>query len=196
MMKSIFIYGASGHGLVVADIAKACGYDDIVFCDDGENSYQTFEDIKNVNHIPIAFAIGSNTIRAKIFDKVQNCGFEIVSLIHPSSTISSSVKIGKGTVIMPNVVINAQTTIGEGVILNTSSIIEHECIVEDFVHISPNVALAGNVKVGKYTHVGIGSQIIQNIVIGNNTIVGAGSTVVKNIGDFKKAYGNPCKEIE
>ena len=28
MSKSIYIYGASGHGLVVADIAQACGYED------------------------------------------------------------------------------------------------------------------------------------------------------------------------
>ena len=31
--------------------------------------------------------------------------------------------------------------------------------------------------------------------IGENSIIGAGSVVVKNIVDFKKAYGNPCKEV-
>ena len=35
MSKNIYIYGASGHGLVVADIARACGYDDSIFVDDG-----------------------------------------------------------------------------------------------------------------------------------------------------------------
>ena len=39
-------------------------------------------------------------------------------------------------------------------------------------------------------------NVIQGIIIGNNTVIGAGSTVVKNIGNFKKAYGNPCREIE
>ena len=196
MSKSIYIYGASGHGLVVADIARACGYNDIIFIDDGDNKYPTFDNIKELNHIPIAFGIGSNCIRAKLFEKVQKCGFEIVSLIHPSSIISSSVTIGKGTVVMPNVVVNAKATIGDGVILNTSCVVEHECIIDDFVHISPNVALAGDVKVGKYTHIGISSNVIQGIIIGNNTVIGAGSTVVKNIGNFKKAYGNPCREIE
>ena len=196
MMKSIYIYGASGHGLVVADIAKVCGYDNIIFIDDGENEYLTFEDIKNNNSIPITFGIGSNIIRAKLFEKVKNSGFKIVSLIHPSSIISSNARIGNGSVIMPNVVVNAKAVIGAGVILNTASVIEHECYIEDFVHISPNVALAGNVTVGKLTHVGIGSNVIQGIMIGNNTIVGAGSTVVKNVGNFKKAYGNPCREIK
>ena len=195
-MKAIYIYGASGHGLVVADIARACGYDDVIFVDDGDNEYPSFEDIKRTSGIPVAFGIGSNSIRAKLFERVQNSGFEIVSLIHPSAIISSSVTIGKGTVVMPNVVVNAKATIGDGVILNSSCVVEHECIIDNFVHISPNVALAGDVKVGKFTHIGIGSNVIQGIIIGNNTVIGAGSTVVKNIGNFKKAYGNPCREIE
>lgn len=195
-MKSIYIYGASGHGLVVADIARVCGYENIIFIDDGDNDYLTFDEIRNNKNIPIILAIGSNRIRALLFEKVENSGFEVVTLIHPSSIVSSSVSIGKGTVIMPNVVVNANAILGKGIILNTSCIVEHECILEDFVHISPNVALAGNVTVGKLTHIGIGSNVIQGIIIGNNAIIGAGSTVVKNIGDFKKAYGNPCREIE
>ena len=193
--KKVYIYGASGHGLVVADIAMACGYEEIIFIDDGENNYPRFEDIKNNTHIPIALGIGNNTIRAKLFEKVKNSGFEIVSLIHPSSIISLSVEIGEGTVVMPNVVVNAKATIGKAAILNTSCIVEHECNIEDFVHISPNVALGGAVEVGDFTHIGIGSSIIQCLIIGKNVIVGAGSTVIKNIEDNKKAVGVPAKEI-
>ena len=194
-MKSIYIYGASGHGLVVSDIAKVCGYDDIILIDDGENEYLTFEDIKKMNDIPISFGIGSNVIRAKLFKKVEDYGFEIVSLIHPTAIISSSVSIGKGTVIMPNVVVNAKTEINDGVILNTSCLIEHECKIDDFVHISPNVALAGDVKVGKSSHIGIGSCVIQGICIGCNCLIGAGSVVVNNYFDNVKAYGNPSREV-
>ena len=196
MSKSIYIYGASGHGLVVADIARACGYNNIIFIDDGENEYPSLEDIKKSNEIPITFGIGNNTIRAKLYERVQKSGFEVISLIHPSSIISPSAKIGIGTVVMPSVVVNAKAVIGDGVILNTSCVIEHECIIEDFTHISPNVALSGAVKVGEFTHIGIGSNVIQGIIIGDNAVIGAGSTVVKNIDNFKKAYGNPCREIE
>ena len=193
--KSIYIYGASGHGLVVADIARACGYDDIIFVDDGKNGYLTFEEINKNIHIPIAFGIGSNTIRAKLFEKAQNEGFEIVSLIHTSAIISSNAIIGKGTVIMPNVVVNAKAIIGDGVILNTSCVVEHECMIDDFVHISPNVALAGDVKVGKFTHIGIGSSVIQGVTIGKNVIIGGGSTVIRNIKDNLKVVGVPAKVI-
>jgi len=195
-MNSIYIYGASGHGLVVADIAKSLGYNEIIFIDDGKKSYPSFDDIKNNSNIPICLAIGNNNIRMKLFKKIESHDFEIVSLIHPSAIISSDVKIGKGTVIMPNVVVNAASYIGNAVILNTSCVIEHECNIEDYVHISPNVALAGNVKVKKFTHIGIGTNIIQGIIINENCIIGAGSVVTKNIQNNKKAYGNPCREIE
>lgn len=195
-MKSIYIYGASGHGLVVADIALACGYENIIFVDDAENEYLSFESIKKDTHIPITFGIGNNHIRAKLFDKVLACGFEVLTLVHPSSVISLSALLGRGVVVMPKVVVNAKAVIEDGVILNSGCIVEHECFVGAFVHISPSAALAGNIKVGKQTHIGIGANIIQGISIGEHSIIGAGATVINNIKSFKKAYGNPCKEVE
>ena len=195
MSKSIYIYGASGHGLVVADVAKSCGYENIVFLDDDTSKgFLKFEDIKENRDYHIAFGIGNNQIREKLYKKVRENGFSTPTLIHPSSIISSSARIEEGTVIMPNVVVNAKAYIGKCVILNSSCVVEHESIIGDFVHISPKVAIAGDVKIGNFTHIGIGSSIIQCLEIGKNSVIGAGSVVVKNIPDFKKAYGNPCKE--
>ena len=195
MSKSIYIYGASGHGLVVADVAKSCGYEDIVFLDDDNSKgFLTFDDIKENRDYYIAFGIGNNQIRAELYKKVRENGFSTPTLIHPSSIISPSARIEEGTVVMPNVVVNAKAYIGKCVILNSSCVVEHESIIGDFVHISPKVSIAGDVKIGDFTHIGIGSSIIQCLEIGKNSIIGAGSVVVKNIPDFKKAYGNPCKE--
>ena len=193
-MKKIYIYGASGHGLVVADIAKACGYDDVQFIDDGENEYAAFDQIKDTIDAPVALGIGQNRIREKIFHKLEEYHISIITLIHPTAIISKSVEIAQGTIIMPLVVVNAKATIGKGVILNTSCVIEHENIIGDFVHVSPDVACAGNIKIGNLAHVGIGSTLIQGIQIGNHTMIGAGSVVVKDIGKHRLAYGNPCKE--
>ena len=195
MSKRIYIYGASGHGLVLADVAKSCGYEDIVFLDDDKSKgFLTFDDIKENRDYHISFGIGNNQIREKLYKKVKENGFFTPILIHPSSIISSSAEIEEGTVIMPNVVVNAKAYIGKCVILNSSCVVEHESIIGDFVHISPKVSIAGDVRIGDFTHIGIGSSVIQCLEIGKNSIIGAGSVVVKNIRDFKKAYGNPCKE--
>jgi UDP-N-acetylbacillosamine N-acetyltransferase len=195
-MRSIYVYGANGHGLVVADMAKSNGFDDVIFIDDGDNSYPSFEDVKSNVKIPIALGIGNNYIRQKLYKKIKEHGFKVETLVHPSAVISPSCEIGEGTLVMPNVVVNAKSNIGLGVILNTSCIVEHECQINDFVHISPNAALAGNVDIGEYAHIGIGTNIIQGIEIGKNSIIGASSNVIRNIDENKKAYGNPCKEIE
>jgi UDP-N-acetylbacillosamine N-acetyltransferase len=195
-MNKLYIYGASGHGFVVADIARECGYEEIIYIDDGENSYPSFDEIKEENHIPLAFGIGVNATRKKLFQNVIKYGFDVVNLIHPSAILSSTVTLGIGIVIMPNVVVNTLSHIGDGVILNTSCVIEHENNIGDFVHISPNTALAGEVTIKENTHIGIGSSIIQGITIGKNCIICAGSVVVKNIGNNKLCYGNPCKIIK
>jgi len=195
-MKSIYIYGASGHGLVVADIAKVCGYTEIIYIDDGLNKHLTFDEIKENTEIPIAFGIGNNTIRKKLFEKAEKYGFTIITLIHSSAIISESATVQEGAVLMPNVVINTKSNIGKGAILNTACVVEHESIIEDFVHISPNVSLAGNVRIKKCTHVGINSTAIQGVIVGKNCIIGAGSVIVSNIRDNTLSYGNPCKTIK
>ena len=188
--KKIYIYGASGHGLVVADIAISNGYDEIVVLDDASECKVSPE----LEKADIIIAIGENKTRQKISQKVEVAGFEIVNLIHKSAVVSESAVIEKGVVVMPNAVINAKACIKEGAIINSGAVIEHECVIGKFAHISPNAALAGNVSVGEFTHVGIGSSIIQGISIGNNCIIGAGSVVVRDINDGTKAYGVPACE--
>ncbi len=194
-MGAIYIYGASGHGIVVANIAKKIGYSDIILVDDGDNPYPSFNDIKDNSSIDIAFGIGDNRTREKLFKRVKENGFNIVTLIDPTAVIADSVTIGEGTVVMAGVIINPLARIGKGVILNSSSVIEHENIIEDFVHISPSVALSGNITIKRATHIGVGTSIVQGICVGENSIVGAGSVVVKNISSNSVAYGNPCRVI-
>ncbi|MDY0117896.1 MAG: acetyltransferase [Sulfurimonadaceae bacterium] len=193
-MSKIYIYGASGHGHVIAEIAMTCHYKEIVFIDDGDNPYPHSNTLSN--DAPIVLAIGNNKTRAKIYHTLIASGFEVISLIHPSAIISASATIENGTVVMAGCVINADAKIGKGVILNTSCVIEHQTIIEDFVHISPKVALAGDVFVGELSHVGIGSVAIQGIRIGAESIIGAGSVIVRNIPAKSTAYGNPCRVIK
>ena len=188
----LYIYGASGHGKVVCDVAKSAGYKEIVFLDDkGELKFSP-----DLPKFPVIIAIGDNKIRANLQKKVSEAGFEIATLIHETAVISQSAKIGKGVVIMPGVVVNADALIGDGAILNSACVIEHDCVIGKFAHISPNSAIAGGVEVGEFTHIGIGSSVIQKIKIGTNTTIGAGSAVIKDIDENCVAVGVPAKIIK
>lgn len=195
-IKRLAIYGKSGHGKVITDIALLNGYNEILYIDDdlSKNNVISYENFKVIyKDVEVIVAIGINTIREKVFEQLSIDGFKHTTLIHPSAILSPSSSILEGSVVMAGVVVNADAKIGRGVILNTSCIIEHDNIIEDFVHISPNVALAGNVSVANRTHIGIGSSVIQGICIGSDVTVGAGSVVVQDIKDNCIAYGVPAK---
>lgn len=189
---SLYIYGNGGHAKVVADIARANGYDNLIFLDD--NSDMKFN--SNLPKHPIIIAIGNALIRQKLQNLVLSSGFELITLIHPTAVIGSDVTIGNGSVVMPGAIINAKSTIGNGVIINSGAIIEHECTIGDFAHICPGVAIAGGSLVGERSWIGIGSSVIQNITIKPDIAIGAGSVVVKDILEGSLAYGNPCRVVK
>ena len=190
----IYVYGFSGHGAVVADIARACGYGEVVFLDDAKfDGKNVLKFDPSLEKADVIVAVGDNKIRRILQERVKNAGFRVAHLIHPSAVVSGSAQIGEGAVVMPNAVINARAVVSEGAIINTGAIIEHDCVIGDFAHISPNAALAGGVIVGQNTHVGIGSCVVQCVKIGANCVIGAGSVVVRDIADGSVAYGNPAK---
>ncbi len=189
---SLYIYGNGGHSKVVADIARANGYDNLIFLDD--NSDMKFS--PNLSKHQIIIAIGNALIRQKLQNLVLSSGFELITLIHPTAVIGSDVTIGNGSVVMPGAIINAKSTIGNGVIINSGAIIEHECTIGDFAHICSGVAIAGGSLVGERSWIGIGSSIIQNITIKPDITIGAGSVVVKDILEGSLAYGNPCRVVK
>lgn len=194
----IAIYGKSGHGKVIADIARAQGYKEILWIDDDpKKEALRFLDFYEFYHkVPVLLGIGDNHIRQKLFHSLKSKGFSLPSLAHPSAIISKSAKIAEGCVIMPNAVINADVFIAEGVIVNTAAVIEHDCVIESFVHVSPKAALAGGVRVSKFSHIGIGANIIQGKHIGENCIVGAGACVIEDLPSCVTAVGIPAKVIK
>ena len=211
-MKKLFILGTSGHAKVILDIAKSMNsYDEIFFLDPSKDSGELINGIsvagsednldtivnRDFSNIEIAIGIGDNSIRNKIFEKL-NSKFPTLKyavLIHPSAVVSDSAIIGEGTVVMPCAVVNANSTIGRFSIVNTKASVDHDCSIGDFVTLAPGVTLGGNVKVDNYSAICLGASVVHGISIGKENVIGANSLVLKNIDDYGVDYGNPCKFI-
>ncbi|MCI9047459.1 MAG: UDP-N-acetylgalactosaminyltransferase [Hungatella sp.] len=199
--RTLTVIGASGHGKVVADIAKRCGYGDIVFFDDNP-------DIKFCGDYPISgqsrdachrcgdtmIAIGNAKIRQKIQQSIENS--RIITLIHPDAVIADDVEVGRGSVVMAGAVINPGTRIGDGCIINTSSSVDHDCFIGNFVHISVGAHVAGNVTVGSRTWVGAGATISNNVCICEDCMIDAGAVVVKDLEEAGTYVGVPARRIK
>ncbi|MGE6416069.1 acetyltransferase [Planococcus kocurii] len=204
--EKLLIIGASGHGKVAADIAlKMKKWQRVAFLDDDKTLKKSLgldvignsKDLKvYVDEWDIFVAIGSNSTREKIQEKLDDLTATIPVLIHPRAVIGEEVEIAKGTVVMAGVVINCSTKIGKGCIINTGSTLDHDNLIEDFVHISPGVHLAGTVKIGKGSWLGIGSIVSNNVEIVNDSILGAGAVVTKDIKKAGVYIGIPAKMME
>lgn len=197
----LIIFGAGGHGHVVADIATEVGYSEIVFVDEiypvsGAQSgwpivaASVTKDMKS-SHIVVA--IGNNINRMKHVKCLISDGFTLPILIHPTAYVSPQAILGAGCVVMPQAAVNARAVTGIAVIINTGSTVDHDCNIADGVHICPGAHIAGNVKIGTGSQIGIGSAVRERITIGNNVIVAAGAAVVTDASDNVLMAGVPAK---
>ena len=196
----MYIFGASGHGKVIASTLKTLNIPVEGFIDDNPASNSLFElpvfhsaDFDKISVATMVIGIGNNEHRKKC---ALNYKVNYAIVCHPSAVICPSVSILEGSIVLPNAVVNVAASIGKHCIINTGAIVEHDCIIEDYVHISPRVALAGGVKVGEGTHIGIGASVIPGITIGKWAVIGAGAVITENVPDGAVVVGVPGKIIK
>ena len=196
----ILLYGASGHGKVVAEILELHNQVIEGFIDDNSSLttlliYPVYQPNKliELTDCKLIVSIGNNRIRKNIVEKLNA---KYLNACHPSSSISVRSKIEEGTVIMAGVSVNSSCKIGKHVIINTNASIDHDCTLDDYVHISPNAALAGNVHVGEGAHIGIGASVIQGVKIGKWCTIGAGAVIINDVPDGCTVVGNPGRIIK
>ena len=203
-MRRLLVVGAGGHGKVVADCARRTEcWTRIDFIDDsvpagtfvgGTRVLGTTEQIESLagDDTDLIVAFGDNAGRTALIDRLELHGTKLVSIVHPEASVSDTVEIGSGTVVLARAAINADAVVGTGCIINTGAVVEHDCVLERGVHICPNASLAGGVTVGECAWVGIGSQVIQQLRIGAGSTVGAGATVIEDVADEDTVVGVPA----
>lgn len=203
----MIIIGYSGHAFVACGILQAAGMPPTAYCDFEEKEHNPFQlqylgsenDAKGLEAIRdgnFFIGVGDNSIREKVYRKLEQRSHFPVNAIHPSLIIDPSAKLnGKGIMISSGVIINPLALIAAGAIINTRAVVEHECVVGEFAHIGPGAVLCGNVTVGAGSFVGAAAVVRQGVRIGRNVMIGAGAVVLSDVADGKMVAGNPAKDI-
>ena len=204
--SQIFVFGAGGHGKVVADILLAAKLPVRGFIDDhpdprvgkllglpvlaAEEWRRRHAKKKGTG---VALGIGDNAARQRVAERCLSWGVSLVVAVHPSAAVARSAQLGPGTVVMAGAAINPEARLGAGVIVNTGAVVEHDCVVGDYAHISPNAALGGAARVGALSHLGLGVMVLPKVSVGSGTTVGAGAVVIRDLPDGVVAVGVPAK---
>lgn len=201
--RPLVILGAGGHGKVVADIARTCGYTCISFLDDVTTDTRCLgypiigrtTDAEKYLGCEFVVAIGDGVARRRHLNRLVAWGATIATLVHADAVVAPDVTIGTGTVVMAGAIINPGSRVGSGCIINTSSSIDHDNVVDDYAHISVGARLAGHVHVGTGTWIGIGAVVINDVSICAACTVGAGAVVVDD-ADMPGIYvGVPARLV-
>ncbi|MFN7960747.1 MAG: acetyltransferase [Thermoanaerobaculia bacterium] len=205
--ERLLIFGASGHGRVVAEAAAAAGLAPAGWADDDPDRRGSRVDGLEVLACgtaeaaeialeagwSVVVAVGDNRARRRVMLELAALGAQLATVVHPRATISPTARLGEGSVALAGVVINAGAQVGSNVILNTSCSVDHDCRIGDHAHLSPGVHLGGAVEVGEGTHLGVGVSVRNQIKIGAWSLVGAGAAVVSDIDPGVVAWGVPAK---
>ena len=201
--ESIALLGYSGHAFTVVEMLRASGRRILGYCDLEEKSENPYgltylgseTQVRNrPGELARCFpAIGRNDIRQAAVER-QYLPLA-APVIHPTATVSSTSRIGLGTLVGAAAVINAQSVIAEGVIVNTAAVVEHDCSVAAYAHVAPGAVLTGNVRLGARVFVGAGAIILPGITIGEDATIGAGAVVLRDVPPGKTFVGNPAKEL-
>jgi sugar O-acyltransferase (sialic acid O-acetyltransferase NeuD family) len=205
-MRHLALLGASGHGKVVADAALASGWDVVEFFDDAWPKHQrngpwfvTGDTRTLVDRLSefqgVVVAIGDCSVRWGLHQELQSVGAPLVTVVHPTATVSRYAELGVGCVVMAGAVVNVDACVGQAGIINTGATVDHDCQLADAVHICPGAHLSGNVSVGSCTMVGVGAAIAQGIRIGSHVVIGAGAVVIRSVGDSCVVAGNPARVL-
>ncbi len=200
MPSNLLIWGRGGHGAIVDEAARLAGYGckgEIDKTDDNDPQSKRYLERWPKDQWRVHVAIGDNTQRSNVFNRLKADGYIMETIIHPKAFISPSVKIGVGCYVGPMATVLTRTVIGSGVIINTTASVDHDCILDDFVHIAPGAHLCGSVKIGKQTLVAVGGVVVPNITIGSNCTLGASSALVETIeGNNLTMWGIPARVVK
>ena len=201
--RPLVVFGAGGHGKVVADILLALGERVAGFLDDGKPSGSIVLGLPvlgsrlwlDTNLARVALGVGDNATRAKVADACVASGSELVSAVHPRAVVAPSVRVEAGAVIMALAVANADAVIGRGAIVNTAAVVEHDCIVGRFAHVSPGAVMGGGCRIDAFAQLGIGAAMLPGTSIGESSVVGGGALVAKDIPRSIVAIGVPARTL-
>ena len=172
--------------------------EELVVTDIISSNFSRLEDIQNIlgyklnthkdiNQVPSfrskrsVITIGANSPILKIRKYVLDIGGSFISIIHPSSYISPTSKIGDGVIVGPFSFVGPFAQVGHNSILNVRSTIGHDVVVGNGVIISPHVDINGAAKIGSHCFIGAGVTVDPLIEVGSFCKISSGVTLRDNV---------------
>ncbi len=208
-MRPVVIYGAGGLGSQVHDILLQAGRDQVVgFLDsDAARAGATFDGVpilggldciaellaRGVRHAVVA--IGQNAERVRVAQELRLRGIQLVSAIHPLTSLARSATFATHLIIGPRATVCVNATVCSHAVLSAGTICDHDSHIGPgaFLHVAAR--LAGGVMVDALATLGVGAAVIPGRRVGAGATVDPGAVVIRDVPDCGHVSGVPAREI-
>ena len=134
-------------------------------------------------------------VRSKYFEQFSG-QIPFANIIHSSSYIDPSCKLGTGIFILPGNVLDLEVTVEDNVLINTGGTIAHHSKIGAHSFLAPAVQIAGLVMVAERCFIGIGATIVDCINVATGSVIGAGSVVLNDTEENSVSVGVPAKIVK
>ena len=118
-----------------------------------------------------------------------------VTLIHPTASIGTQVRVGHGTVILAGCVVTQGVTIGRHVAMMPNVVLTHDDDIGDFAILGAGARLGGSVTVGQGVYIGSGASVRESSVVGSGAMIGMGAAVVGDVPSGETWAGVPARPL-
>lgn len=200
----LVVFGAGGHAVSVAEVARSAGWRVLAFVD-AQREGTTLLGLPVIGRADAMLAagaaavvaIGDNAVRQRVAGDLaaRAPGTRFPTLVHGSASVSSYAALGPGTVVAQNASVGAAARIGAFCIVNTAASVDHETVMEDFASIAPGAVTGGRAMIGLRSAVSIGAVVKHGVVIGPDSVLGANSYLHADLPEGRVAYGSPARVV-
>jgi sugar O-acyltransferase (sialic acid O-acetyltransferase NeuD family) len=212
-IRELIVIGGGEHGRVVIDAARSrpdqwrvIGFLDRQPCEETVSRLQIErlgsgeDDMADIRrrHRDAYFVLGIGAIRNPeiregVVARFQSAGTRWATVVHHDASVSSSARLGDGTVAFARVVVNTGARVGAHCVINSGAIVEHDVIVGDYSQMAPGSAVGGGARIGSGTYLGLGSRLRDHVRVGNRVFVAMGSVVIDDVADGSVVMGVPAR---
>jgi sugar O-acyltransferase (sialic acid O-acetyltransferase NeuD family) len=122
-----------------------------------------------------------NRDRDEFFRRLRRSGVNFLTYVHPQASVSNSVHLGSGSIVLAGSVIEPFVKVGENSVIWNNCTIAHHAVIGDSCWIAAGAIISGHAHVEKNCFVGIGSTVSNRVTVSEFSILGAGVLATRNV---------------
>jgi sugar O-acyltransferase (sialic acid O-acetyltransferase NeuD family) len=140
--------------------------------------------------------LGNMAVRMRLFRRIEDLGFTVVSVVDPSVNACSDLVLGPGAVVSLGTNILTNVRIGPYAQIGTGITIGHDVAIGTNCVIGGNTVIGASTTIGDHFVCGTGVAIAAGRKrIGDNVLLCAGTVVFKDVPDHAVVIGNPGRVV-